>query len=111
MLTGNQYAPQDFENAKNEPIILAPQDTQQQQQQWLAPHFVWAVRDELANKLCAGADDVPELERGGLKIITTLDWNAPAGRREMGRPQACSCPTSQIPRRSPHRSACPSSRG
>ncbi len=75
VLTGNQYGAQDFENAKSEPIILAPQDTQQALQQWLAPHFVWAVRDELAQKLCAGADTCPELERGGLKITTTLDWN------------------------------------
>ena len=36
---------------------------------------MWAVRDELAQKLCAGADTCPELERGGLKVITTLDWN------------------------------------
>ena len=75
VLTGNQYGAQDFENAKSEPIYLASQDTQQQQQQWLAPHFVWTVRDELAQKLCAGADTCPELERGGLKVITTLDWN------------------------------------
>ena len=75
VLTGNKYGPQDFENAKNEPIVLAPQDTPQQQQQWLAPHFVWAVRDELAQKLCNGEDTCPALERGGLKITTTLDWN------------------------------------
>ena len=75
VLTGNQYGAQDFENAKAEPIILAPQDTQQQQQQWLAPHFVWAVRDELATRLCGDADTCPDLERGGLKITTTLDWN------------------------------------
>ncbi len=75
VLTGDKYNAQDFENAKSEPIILAPQDVQQQQQQWLAPHFVWTVRNELAQKLCAGADTCPELERGGLKVTTTLDWN------------------------------------
>src|SRR3954469_411938 len=75
VLSDDKYSAQDFENAKTEPIYLAPQDTQQQQQQWLAPHFVWAVRDELAQKLCAGADTCPELERGGLKVITTLDYN------------------------------------
>src|SRR3954454_17145625 len=75
VLSDGKYSSQDFENAKTEPIYLAPQDTQQQQQQWLAPHFVWAVRDELAQKLCAGADTCPELERGGLKVITTLDYH------------------------------------
>ena len=75
ILTGNKYSAQDFENAKNEPIVLAPQNTPQQQQQWLAPHFVWAVRDELAQKLCNGQDTCPALEAGGLKITTTLDWN------------------------------------
>ena len=41
---------------------------------WIAPHFVWAVRDELADKLCG--EDAPTcdaLERGGLRVTTTLD--------------------------------------
>jgi len=84
VLSDGKYSTQDFENAKNEPINLAPQDTQQQQQQWLAPHFVWAVRNELAQKLCGGADTCPDLERGGLKIITTLDLESAADSREVG---------------------------
>ncbi len=42
---------------------------------WLAPHFVWAVRDELtAAPVRRGRDDVRrQLERGGLRITTTLD--------------------------------------
>jgi peptidoglycan glycosyltransferase len=41
---------------------------------WLAPHFVWAVRDELAVKLC-GADTptCDRLEQGGLRVTTTID--------------------------------------
>jgi membrane peptidoglycan carboxypeptidase len=75
VLSDDTYSADDFERAKAEPIYLAPQQSQQQQQQWLAPHFVWAVRDELAQKLCSGAETCAELERGGLKIITTLDYN------------------------------------
>src|SRR3954452_8484876 len=75
VLSDDKYSADDFERAKTEPIYLAPQQSQQQQQQWAAPHFVWAVRDELAQKLCSVAETCPELERGGLKIITTLDYH------------------------------------
>ena len=37
-----------LEAAKKEPVILAPQT----QANWRAPHFVWQVRSELAQKLC-----------------------------------------------------------
>jgi peptidoglycan glycosyltransferase len=70
VLTGDTYSAEDFEAAKSEPIELTPQ----QVQQWKAPHFVWAVRDELAGRLCSDAETCPDLERGGLRIITTLDW-------------------------------------
>ncbi len=73
VLTGDEYSAADFEAAKNEPIILAPQASQQQQ--WLAPHFIWALRDELAQKLCGGADTCPALEAGGLHIVSTLDYH------------------------------------
>ncbi len=73
VLTGNEYTPADFEAAKNEPINLAPQASTQQQ--WLAPHFIWALRDELAQKLCGDADTCPTLEAGGLRITSTLDWH------------------------------------
>jgi membrane peptidoglycan carboxypeptidase len=72
VLTGNEYSAADFEAAKNEPIVLGSQASQQQQQ-WLAPHFIWALRDELAQKLCGGADTCPALEAGGLHIVSTLD--------------------------------------
>jgi membrane peptidoglycan carboxypeptidase len=71
VLTGNTYSAEQFEAAKNEPINLAPQETQR----WRAPHFVWAVRAELASRLCGEAETCPALERGGLRIHTTLDWD------------------------------------
>ena len=39
---------QDFTAAKDEEVVLASQATPR----WIAPHFVWAVRDELADTLC-----------------------------------------------------------
>ena len=62
--------PQQLRAAKQEPVVLAPQVTPP----WVAPHFVWAVQQELADKLCGGAATCTALEQGGLKIITTLDW-------------------------------------
>ena len=69
-ISGDEYSPGDFEAAQGEELELAPQANPR----WLAPHFVWAVRDELAVKLCG--EDTPtcdELERGGLRVTTTVD--------------------------------------
>jgi penicillin-binding protein 1A len=69
-LSGDRYSSADFEAAKHEPVIVAPQSIPR----WIAPHFVWAVQQELAEKLCG--PDVPtcdELSAGGLRITTTLD--------------------------------------
>ncbi len=69
-LTGSQYTTADFEAAKQEKVILAPQKSTL----WKVPQFVYQVRRELTTLLCgAGADTCPVLERGGLKITTTLD--------------------------------------
>ena len=69
-LTGDTYTAADFEAAKAEPVVLAPQLPIQ----WKAPQFVWQVRRELTTRLCgAGAETCPMLERGGLRITTTLD--------------------------------------
>jgi len=41
---------------------------------WRAPHFVWAVRDELTLKVCG--EDNPtceQLENGGMRVTTTVD--------------------------------------
>ncbi|MEO6349317.1 MAG: transglycosylase domain-containing protein [Candidatus Limnocylindrales bacterium] len=72
VLTGDEYSAEELTAATQEPIILAPQDTQQQRQ-WVAPHFIWALRDELATRLCADAETCPQLEQGGLRITSTLD--------------------------------------
>ena len=73
VLTGGQYTPEQLRAAKKEPIILTPQAPELQQ--WLAPHFIWALREELATKLCADEPTCPQLERGGLRITSTLDVN------------------------------------
>ena len=73
VLTDDQYTAEQFRAAKLEPIILAPQT--RQQRQWLAPHFIWALRDELATRLCADSPTCPALEAGGLRIISSLDWH------------------------------------
>ena len=108
VLTGNKYtARRTSRAAKNEPICLAPQTARQQ---WQAPHFVWSVRNELADKLCADAETCPILEQGGLKIITTLDWDLQQ-IAEKWVTAAVVLPHRPIQRRLPRRSACPTSRG
>jgi membrane peptidoglycan carboxypeptidase len=68
-LSGSQYSNADFEAAKAEKVILAPQTTQQ----WIAPHFVWAVQKELTTKLCGAEPTCDTLASGGLRITSTLD--------------------------------------
>jgi penicillin-binding protein 1A len=69
-LSKDQYSPAQLRAAENEPVILAKQTTPR----WIAPHFVWAVQQELAADICGeGAETCDELERGGLRITTTLD--------------------------------------
>ena len=70
VLTGNTYDAADFAAAKRERIALSPQ----QRAAFRAPHFIWAVRSELADRLCSGEPTCPALERGGLRVISTLDW-------------------------------------
>ena len=65
-----EYTAADFEAAKSEPVVLAPQV----EPRWTAPHFVWAVRKELVTRLCG--EDVQtcdQIEQGGLRVTTTLD--------------------------------------
>ncbi|MGI8929406.1 MAG: transglycosylase domain-containing protein, partial [Candidatus Limnocylindrales bacterium] len=71
VLTDGQVTREQLLAAKQEPIILSPQTPEIRQ--WLAPHFIWALREELATRLCAEAETCPELERGGLRITSTLD--------------------------------------
>ena len=55
----------------NEEVLLARQTVPR----WVAPHFVWAVLDELAVKLCAGEATCDAVADGGLRVTTTLDAN------------------------------------
>ncbi len=79
---GRDYTPEELRAAKTEPIILSPQVPQQQQ--WLAPHFVWALRDELATRLCAGAETCPRARAGRSAHHQHARLGHAAGGREMG---------------------------
>jgi membrane peptidoglycan carboxypeptidase len=70
-LTGDAWTADDFEAAKDEEVVLANQT----RPQWKAPHFVWAVRDELTRKLCGedAEQTCSALDEGGLRVTTTMD--------------------------------------
>lgn len=70
--SGERFSHAEYEAAKREPVVVI----QAERQRLRAPHFVWAVRDELAERLCGvGVTTCDVLDRGGLRITTTLDWN------------------------------------
>jgi penicillin-binding protein 1A len=64
------YTDADYEAAKAEPVIIAPQIAAQ----WLAPQFVWQVRSELGQILCGDPLDCEKIDTGGYKVMTTLDY-------------------------------------
>ncbi len=68
--SGSTYSRQDFLDAIDEPVVLASQVTRPTR----APHFVLLVRDELTKALCDGESTCAQLEQGGLRVTTTLDW-------------------------------------
>jgi membrane peptidoglycan carboxypeptidase len=72
-LSGSRHTLQEYEAAKKEPVILAPQGAAP----WKAPQFVWQVRSQLGAILCgaASADTCEKVDTGGYRIVTTLDWN------------------------------------
>ena len=65
MVGFNYITPEEAENAKNEKLVFAHQT-----QNIKAPHFVMYVKEYLENKY--GQD---YLEKGGLRVYTTLDWD------------------------------------
>ncbi len=70
-ISGDRFSAADFRAARDEEVLLASQITPR----WVAPHFVWAVRDELTTQLCGPAASTCEaIERGGLRVTTTLDY-------------------------------------
>src|SRR5262249_7351478 len=69
-IAADRYTAEDMLAAKNDVVVLAKQSIPV----WKAPHFVWAVLDELATRLCGeGVPTCPILEAGGLTVTTTLD--------------------------------------
>jgi len=70
VLTKGEYTDADYEAAKAEPVILASQAADK----WLAPQFVWQVRDELGQILC-GSTQCEAIDTGGYRVITTLDYS------------------------------------
>lgn len=70
-LSGDRHAAAEYEAAKDEvAVIKAPVPAA-----WRAAHFVWQVRDELARILCPDEPgDCPEVDTGGYRVTTTLDW-------------------------------------
>ena len=70
-LSGKRHKLDEYEAAKVEPVILAPQLGVQ----WKAPHFIWQVRIELARILCPGlaVDACEKIDTGGYHVISTLD--------------------------------------
>ena len=72
VLSGSKHSIQEYEDAKDEDVVLAPQGIPN----WLAPHFVWQVRDQLAQIICGAdaADKCELLDTGGYHVKTTLNW-------------------------------------
>jgi peptidoglycan glycosyltransferase len=71
-LSGSRHTVNEYEAAKSEPVVLAPQLSVR----WRAPHFVWQVRNELAHILCPGVavDACDKIATGGYRVTSTLDW-------------------------------------
>ncbi len=74
--SGSSHTPQDYQDAENEPLILAPQLSAH----WLAPQFVLQVRSQLGAILCPDktVDQCDKIDTGGYRVTTTLDWTMQA---------------------------------
>jgi membrane peptidoglycan carboxypeptidase len=75
-LSGSKHTVNDYEAAKLEKVVLAPQLSTN----WLAPHFVWQVRNELASIVCPDVpvDQCEKIDTGGYHVTTTLNWTMQA---------------------------------
>jgi len=69
VLSGDTFSTQDYLAAQAEVVVLVDQELPDQ----VAPHFIWQVREQLTTHLCQGAETCEAMERGGLRIRTTLD--------------------------------------
>jgi membrane peptidoglycan carboxypeptidase len=71
-LTGKQHTAGEYEAAKLEPVVIKEQVSAT----WRAPHFVWQVREALTGIVCPDhPDDCTEVDTGGYRVTTTLDWD------------------------------------
>ena len=72
VLSGADHTLAEYEAAKSEEVVLARQGSTP----WKAEHFVWQVRSQLGAILCGeeNAETCEEVDTGGYRIITTLDW-------------------------------------
>src|SRR5688572_5290732 len=71
-LTGTHHSPAEYEAAKHEAVVI----TKQVSATWRAPHFVWQVREALVGIVCPDhPDDCTEVDTGGYRVTTSLDWN------------------------------------
>jgi peptidoglycan glycosyltransferase len=75
-LSGKLHTLDEYEAAKAEPVVLAPQAGVP----WKAPHFVWQVRNELARILCPGqpVDACEKIDTGGYRVTSTLNMSMQA---------------------------------
>ncbi len=70
-LTAEKHTAAEYDAAKAEPVELTPPASLN----WKAPHYVWKVREALAAILCPGKPgDCPQVDTGGYRVTTTLDW-------------------------------------
>ena len=71
-ITGKQHTAAEYEAAKLEPVVIAKQVSAT----WRAPHFVWQVREALSAIVCPDSPtDCNEVDTGGYRVTTSLDWN------------------------------------
>ena len=75
-LSGSKHGLDEYEAAKSEAVVLAPQLGVR----WLAPHFVWQVRVQLGAILCPdlALNECAEIDTGGYRVTTTLNWKMQA---------------------------------
>ncbi len=73
VLSGGAHTIEQYEAAKLEPVVLSRQASTP----WKAAHFIWQVRRQLGTILCGEelADTCEEVDTGGYRITTTLDWD------------------------------------
>ena len=65
-------SPGEYEAAKKEVAVIKEQVAAT----WRAAQFVWQVREALAQILCPDTpDDCTEVDTGGYRVTTTLDWD------------------------------------